>query len=460
MSTGARVRGGQDGGRLTRADRGSSSRPGQVLTFSRRPRKPRICLGPIEIAGYYGRLTTALRELGVDAVHVNLAPHPFCYAEAPAPPSGIRLAVWCRRRDASHRTLPIRLGWRAVQAAASVGILVWALVRFDVFVFGFANTFLRLAELPLLRLLRKKVIFVLHGSDARPPYMNGAARRAPWNAAEVVARTRVQKLRLARIERYADAVIADPTYCQLLERPIILRAVIGRPIAREPRPISDIRPDGRVRVVHAPSEPVGKGTSEIRRIFSQLQARGHDVDLIEIHGKPNSVVLDEIARCDFVADQLYSDIPMATLATEAALFGKPALVGGYAAECYRGLMPEGTVGPTVFVHPNEFEAAAERLLSDPELRDRLGREAREFVSLRCTPSGVAQRFLRVVSGDVPDDWAYDPATLRYTHGHGLSDDQVRDLVGAVVEAGGVTALQLADKPELERRLVELAGGAT
>ena len=82
-------------------------------------------------------------------------------------------------------------------------------MRFDVFVFGFANTFLRLAELPLLRLLRKKVIFVLHGSDARPPYMNGAARRAPWNAAEVVARTRVQKLRLARIERYADAVIAN-----------------------------------------------------------------------------------------------------------------------------------------------------------------------------------------------------------------------------------------------------------
>lgn len=396
----------------------------------------------------------------MDAVHVNFSPHPFRYPEAPAPPSGIRFAVWCRQRNASHRTIAIRIGWRAVQAAASVGVLVWALVRFDVFVFGFANTFFRLAELPLLRLLRKKVIFVLHGSDARPPYMNGAVTCTPWNAAEVVARTRVQKLRLARIERYADAVIADPTYCQLLERPVILRPLIGRPIASGPRPISDTQPDGRVRVLHAPSNPVDKGTDEIRRIFARLQARGHDVELIEIRGQPNSVVLDEIARCDFVADQLYSDIPMATLATEAALFGKPALVGGYAAEHYRAAMPEGTVPPTVFVHPNEFEAAAERLVSDPELRERLGREAREFVSLRGTPSGVARRFLHVISGDVPDDWAYDPATLRYTHGHGLTDGQVRDLVGAIVDAGGVTALQLADKPQLEQRLVELAGGAS
>ncbi len=413
----------------------------------------------MEVTGFYGRLTTALRELGVDAVHVKFSRHRFRYADAPGVPAGIRFALWCRRRRASQRTLPVRIGSRAIQALASVAILAWAVVRFDVFVFGFATTFLRLAELPLLRLLRKRVVFVFHGSDARPPYMNGAVTRAPWNAADVIERTRAMKRRLERIERYADAVIADPTYCQLLEGPVIVRTMIGRPMSTAPPPIPGTGQEGRVRVLHAPSDPIDKGTGEIRRIFSRLRARGHDVELVEIDGLPNSVVLDEIARCDFVADQLYSDIPMATLATEAALFGKPALVGGYAADCYRAEIPEETVPLAMFVHPDDFEAAAERLVSDREWRARLGRAAREYVALRCSPPDVARRFLRVVSGDVPDDWLYDPALLRYTHGHGLTDAQVRDLVRTVVDAGGVAALQVRDKPDLERSLLELARGA-
>jgi hypothetical protein len=303
------------------------------------------------------------------------------------------------------------------------------------------------------------MVFVLHGSDARPPYMNGAVTREPWNVEDVIAQTRALKRRLARIERYADAVISDPTYCQLLEKPIVLRALIGRAMSA---PAATPATDGggpRIRVLHAPSDPAGKGSSEIRRIFAGLQARGHDLELVELDREPNSVVLDEIARCDLVADQLYTDIPMATLATEAALFGKPALVGSYAGEHYRAAMPAGTVPPTVFVHPSEFETAAERLLSDPELRQELGREAREFVASRWAASDVAERFLRVIAGDVPNEWGYDPGTLSYAHGYGFTDSQVRELVRAVLDAGGVAALQVGDKPELERRLVELAGGA-
>lgn len=419
-------------------------------------RKPRICLGPVEVGGFYGGLTLTLREAGVDAVHVNWSPHPFGYPEAPAPPFIARVAVYCRRRSGSHRSPAVRAAWRVIQTMATLAFLLWALVRFDVFVFGFAQSFLQLRELALLKLLRKRVIFVLHGSDARPPYMNGAVTREPWDVAEVIARTEAQKRRIAHIERYADVVISDPTYCQLLEKPVVLRTLIGRPSRGAPASVSEPRSDGRrVRVLHAPSDPVGKGSGQIRRIFSELQARGHDVELVEIEGQSNSIVLDEIARCDFVADQLYTDIPVATLATEAALLDKPALVGGYAGEHYNAAMPAGTVPPSVYVHPSEFEASAERLLSDPELRRRLGRQAREFVSSRWTASEVAERFLRVVAGDIPDAWTYDPATLRYTHGYGLTDRQLRELVGAVVDAGGAAALQVGDKPELERRLLEL-----
>jgi glycosyltransferase involved in cell wall biosynthesis len=427
---------------------------------SRPKRRPRIFLGPTEVAGCFGNLTIALRDLGVDAVHVNLSPHRFGYPEATPPPLAVRLGVLAKRRAASETTFAPRIFWRGVQATTTFAILLWALVRFDVFVFGFGQSLLRLHELALLKLLRKRLVFVLHGSDARPAYMNGATSREPWDVGEIIARTRALKRRLGRIERYADTVIADPTYCQLLEKPIVLRALIGRVITSAPASISEAEPNGRrIRVLHAPSDPVGKGSDEIRRIFRGLQARGHDLELVELDRQPNAVVLDAIARCDFVADQLYTDIPMATLATEAAVFGKPALVGSYAREDYRAAMPPGTVPPTVFVHPTEFESAAERLLSDPELRRRLGREAREFASSRWAASEVAERFMRVVTGDIPDEWVYDPATLRYARGYGFTDSQVRALLAAVVDAGGVAALQVADKPELERHLIELASGA-
>jgi hypothetical protein len=99
------------------------------------------------------------------------------------------------------------------------------------------------------------------------------------------------------------------------------------------------------------------------------------------------------------------------------------------------------------------------LLSDPELRRRLGREAREFAYERWAASAVAERFMRVVTGDIPAEWVYDPAALRYAHGYGFTDSQVRALLAAVVDAGGVGALQVGDKPELERHLIELASGA-
>jgi hypothetical protein len=114
----------------------------------------------------------------------------------------------------------------------------------------------------------------------------------------------------------------------------------------------------------------------------------------------------------------------------------------------------------MYVEPSEFEGAAERLVTSPELRERLGREARDFVFSHCGPAAVAERFMRVVRGDIPDEWMYDPSDVRYTHGWGLSEGELREVIAAVIGQGGAAALQVADKPELERRLLELAAAVT
>ena len=64
-------------------------------------------------------------------------------------------------------------------------------------------------------------------------------------------------------------------------------------------------------------------------------------------------------RADLVVDQLYSDVPCAGLATEAAALGRPAVVGGYAGEELARWYPADRRPPTEYTHPDGLEAAIE-----------------------------------------------------------------------------------------------------
>jgi hypothetical protein len=183
------------------------------------------------------------------------------------------------------------------------------------------------------------------------------------------------------------------------------------------------------------------------------------VELVLLSGKPHAVVMDELARCDFVVDQCYSDTPMAGFAAEAASFGKPAVVGGYAEEVFARWIPPATLAPTLYVRPEEVEGAIERLIVDEDLRRELGRRARTFVEEHCACHRVAERYLRLIEGPVPPEWLFDPGEIRYVQGYGFPEDRARERVAAVLRAAGPEGLCVSDKPDLERRLVAFAQSA-
>ena len=64
--------------------------------------------------------------------------------------------------------------------------------------------------------------------------------------------------------------------------------------------------------------------NEIKMQVSKLypnEVKDGKIKFIEITGRPNQEVLELISTCDFVIDQLYSDMAMVGFATEAAFFG-------------------------------------------------------------------------------------------------------------------------------------------
>jgi glycosyl transferase family 1 len=428
----------------------------------RRRRDPdprRVFLGLADAAGLFARLQAGLAAHGVDGTAVNLMTNPFGYGAgvaAPALPVRAAQAAFAWRRAAAGRA-PVRT---LVAALAHVWLFAWAVARHDTFVFGGRVTFARGYDLPLLRLLGKRVVCVFWGSDERPAYLDGSLMAADRgrDIRAGVAHVARQKAEVRRLDRWSDAVIAHVLSSHLHERPVVRFTALGLPFAPNGRaPVPE--PGGDPVVLHAPTHPAAKGTDRIRAIVANVRDGGARLDYDEVVGVPNAEVLRRIDDCAVVLDQLFSDVPNAGLATEAAARRRAVVVAGYGVDELAALLPEEERAPVVYVHPRDVEDRLAELLADPGLRDEVARRGQAFVAGRCAPEAVAGRLLRVLRDDIPPEWLFDPRELRYVHGACLDEARTRELIGAFVDHGGAAALQVDDKPALRAVLLDFARGA-
>ena len=415
----------------------------------------RILIGLVETAGYFNSLKKGFDELGVDCTFLDLSSHPFEYERRDFSNRFIDRVRRARSRmySGSRPRLADRLWWDL----GRFFLFVWALLKFEVFIFGYWSSFLNFRDLPILKFFRKRVIYVFFGSDSRPPYIDNAYR-PPLSVEACIRVTREQKGRIRRIERYADEIVCYPLHTHLHERPVVNITAMGLP-CEPPRPLSEGQLPARkrpVRVLHAPSVPEAKGTDRIREAVREVQARGHEVELIEVIGRPHRVVMEELARCDLVIDQLYSEVPAAKLAAEAMSLGKAVIVGGYAGKEIEDLFRSDELPPVCYCHPDRLRETLERLVLDESHRRELGEQARLFVESNWLAAKVARCFLDLAQGRVPAHRVYDPRGLRYLHGFGFAEARVRERIRAVVAKGGREALELPDKPELVEAFLRFA----
>lgn len=423
-------------------------------------RPPRVFIGLREVAGFGRGLKEGFDQLGVEAAFLNLGYHQHLYQTRNNP-------AWVEGLARASQRLGQRFTgawWKRilwigfVQNLFAVVALPRALLRYDAFIFLSVSSFLFFIELPLLKLFGKRVIFVFLGSDARPVYLNGyviedTTRSTIWKA---VALARVQKSLLWIIDRFADVVVNVPPQAHFHTRPYISGYHVGLPAEYSSAALDTLPSIDRIRILHAPSKPGPKGTVKIRQVVASLRAKGHEFDYVEISGRPHAEVLSEIQRASFVIDELYSDTPLAGFATEAAFFGKPSVVGSYYYEQIRQILPPEETPPSMFCHPDAVEAAIERLIVDPVLREDLGRRAFAFVHEHWAARRVAEKYLMLIRGVIPRNWLLDPADISYVHGVGLSEVRGAEVLRAFLRVGGRGALCLRDKPHLANLLVKAA----
>ncbi len=414
----------------------------------------RISIGPGEVAGYFSRLKSGFDKLGIPSEYFVLSANKFSYEESDY---FLKTAFQRVTRLCAHENGIIRLIGSGLALCVRIAVFLYALFRCDVFIFSGFGSFFRFYELPLLRLLGKKVLVIYLGSDARPPIFSG--RHLDDDGSYVDPFTAYQEAlnmvaRIRRVEKYSDVIINHTSTAQYFIKPFVRLFAVGMPIdSCLDLPSLKKNQSNTVQILHAPSRPLAKGSLIFRRIIDELRVEGYLIKFVELMGVPNSVVLQELQRCDFLVDEIYTDTPMGMIATEAAIFGKPTVTGSWYVGQSKIDNPEFDFPPSLFVEENLVKQSIRKMIEDPEFRLDLGRNAQNFIRNNWDSTKVAQNYLRLIEGDIPETWISNPSKLCYYWGWGLSKDNWQKQVGGYLSSLGDDALLLNHNQKLKEMVL-------
>lgn len=259
---------------------------------------------------------------------------------------------------------------------------LWAVARYDVFVFFFDGGLLgetpswRL-ELPLLRRAGKKVVAYPYGADVRLPSRVRAIEG--WHAYSEIPPGQEDRseadvaARLAVFGEWADVILGCADHVEDLPR---LDGLFHLPIDQAEWRPAPVPPGPVVRVVHAPNHPQYKGTAHVVAAVEKLRAEGAPVELVLVQGTSGDEARALYEQSHIVIDQLLIGA-YGQFAIEGMALGRPVVC--YLNPRFAAHHPEWTDVPIVSATPDTILAELRRLVADRALRERLGARGPEFV---------------------------------------------------------------------------------
>lgn len=429
----------------------------------------RFFFGFTEVSGYNNALVDALNRKNIIADFFELQPHPFKYSRQKHGSKYFLVLTWlygiffCKSSTANNA---LKYIYKIFFALMMLPFFIWTLFRYDVFVFAFGQSFFKLFDLPILKFFGKKIICIFYGSDSRPLYLDGMELSLKdLDVEKIVKDIAAQKKKIKFIDRFADIAIDHALSGHFHEKKFISWLCIGIPtnfLDVQSNAVKKVKEknDGAIRILHAPSLPEVKGSQLIRETIQRLIARGFEIVYTELKNVPNSEVINSLMNSDLVIDQLYSDSPMATFATEAAFCSIPSVVGGYGWESLnRAYLNKIELPPSFLTSPENLELTLEQLMTNQALIKNKGDQARQFVKANWSADKIAEKFLTLVSGIIPEDWWFDPKKIDYIYGSGVTKEVLLCKLKTIIAKKGIKVLQLADKPMLEESILQFVNSA-
>lgn len=425
-----------------------------------RARHGRILIGPREIAGVATGLQHVLTGQGFEVDVFLRWSHPFGYRHHGSRSGLLRLLA---RTAIEPHDSPTGRGRRLTSLVARVALVPLIRYRYGAVVYLGPDTLLRGGrDRRWLTRSGVRTVTVFLGSEARPPYLDGAFAHGstPAELDAVRSLAIATRARVRRAESDSTYVVNHPGTGQFHWRPFVDWTALGYPTPDVSAAETGQSPRGehaRPVLLHAPSDVLMKGTDGIREAVAELEQEGLDFEYVELSGRPHADVLAAVRASDLVVDQLYSDSLLPGLATEAARLGTPVVVFGYASELLGPLGERAGVPTAHYAHPGQVTAVLRHLLSDPSARAALAADLASCVRGTWSTREQGRRWATVVTGRPEPSWLNQPDTTPYAHGCAIEEGKLVRFLENYLGALGDEALCLEDSPNTRAAVVRLAG---
>lgn len=331
----------------------------------------RILHAARNIANQPADVVRALRRLGHEAEVWEYDVNPFGYPVD-------------RTIPLDREALDPTVFWRTFQEAIE---------RFDVLHFHFARTLFPsdwgglppFWDLPIYRILGKKVFFTFHGTDIRIRRIHEQIN--PWShyrTSDIPADDdRTEKV-IEVCRTYADGLfVVSVEYLHFVPD----AAVMPRVIDLEAWPVQPAAQRDVPVVLHVPSRRGTKGTDRILAGLERLREEGVPFEVRLLENVPHAEAKRAIADADVVVDNLitgdYEVVSIETMASSRVPVANvsPAVVAAF---------PDA---PVWAVDPDTFVDRMRTLLTDADLRLDLARRGRDYVARVHDASVVAGRLV-------------------------------------------------------------------
>ena len=329
----------------------------------------RILHAPTNIAGQPHVLSRALRRLGHESDVLATERHAFGYPQ-----------------DILFNYDHLRTPWRQIRKGAELARL---LRRYDVFHFYYGESLLAAhRDVPYLKKAGKRIVFHFRGCDIR---MRGLSLARPLSTClDCPAPCRPDAMK----EQLRDAAwqLADHVF---VVSPDLLESVPGAELVVQAIDLDEwpelpppARAGEKIVVLHAPSDPIIKGTVYLERAITALQAAGYPVELRLLQRRPHSEIRRAFAEADIVVDQLLFGW-YGNFSIEAMACGRPVV-------CYmRDDLTElaGYAPPILSATPATIQSVLAELVENAAVRRSLAEAGRDYVARVHSPARIASRLV-------------------------------------------------------------------
>lgn len=266
--------------------------------------RPRILHGPSNVAGFAGNIAKAQQALGLNAISICL-PNNFGYSAdylfAQNKPPKVSFSEFFLRHY----------------------------LRFDVYHFYFDRTYtgVGLHDVRWLKKIGKKVIFTFLGCDIRDSQLETSRDPSSMCSACQFNGCSPNRDALSKLIPYLDAVyVTTPDLLRSAPEAEWIGLVIDEKMVRQeiPEGAPIYQPGTTLRLYHAPTDPIKKGTTFIEAAVSDLNASGIKIELVGEARLKNTEIWKDASTCHVAVDQLLSGV-YGTFSVEMMAAGIPVI---------------------------------------------------------------------------------------------------------------------------------------